>query len=113
VEGFEKSQDDGNNWAANDFTGCICVYFGKVSQDFDRYMNRLLVALWNDCDDFVGNGSNYFEGLISFIAVHEFYSLEVLGHSLQGLKLEHELNLLHKVLTQGLEELLNQLSVSE
>lgn len=45
--------------------------------------------------------------------MHKFDSLEVLRDSLQGLELEHELNLLDEVLTQGFEELFNQLSVFE
>ena len=113
MEGFKESQDDRNNWAADDFAGCIFVNFRKVCEDFDGNVNRLLVALWDDSDDFVGDGSNYFEGLIGIIAGHEFDSLEVLSDSLQGLELEHELNLLHKVFTQRFEELFNQLSVSE
>ena len=113
MEGFEKSQDDGNDWTANDVAGCIVVYFRKVSEDFDGDMNGLLVALGDDCDDFLGNGSDYFKSLICSVAVHKFDSLEVLRDSLQGLELEHKLNLLDEVLTQGFEELFNQLSVFE
>jgi len=82
VEGFEKSQDNWNDWTTNDVTGCIVVYFRKVSEDFDGDMNSLLVALGDDCDDFLGNCSDNFKSLICSVAVHEFDSLKVLRDSL-------------------------------